>query len=235
MSLEDAIATATTLVKERFPEARAAWLAGSVIAGTATSTSDLDLTVLLDGPPAPYRESVRCAAWPVELFVHTSESVELWLARDLARRRPTLGRLIAGAVRLLGEDDVAGPVERSCRTFLLEGPPPLTQEERDSYRYGLSDQLDDLVDADDSQLRTPVAFAVWESAASLLLCEGGRWLGTGNWLARELAAYDAAFAARLHDGLLAACLGETELLVRTATEVLDRSGGRLWEGYRVGG
>ncbi|WP_280273190.1 nucleotidyltransferase domain-containing protein [Nocardia wallacei] len=48
---------AEQLVRERFPEARAAWLGGSMADGTATATSDLDITVLLAGPPAPYRES----------------------------------------------------------------------------------------------------------------------------------------------------------------------------------
>jgi predicted nucleotidyltransferase len=49
---------ASELVAQRFPDARAAWLGGSVAPGTATSTSDLDITVLLAGPPAPMRESL---------------------------------------------------------------------------------------------------------------------------------------------------------------------------------
>lgn len=239
MDLETATTSARALVASRFPDARAAWLAGSVVAGTATATSDLDITVLLDGPPAPFRESLRHEGWPVELFVHTVVTVERWLGKDRERRRPTLARLIGGGVRLVGADDVAEPVERSCRDFLLAGPDPFTDAERDDLRYALSDQLDDLADATDPAIRTAVAVQVWQSTAELLLAERGCWWGTGKWLVRELTAYDRRFGTRfgprLHGGLVTAIHGETTLLVEAATEVLEASGGRLWEGYRVGG
>lgn len=234
-----AAAIARRLVAERFPEARAAWLAGSVAAGTATATSDLDVTVLVPGPPAPFRESLRYDGWPVELFVHTGPSVDDWLAKDRARRRPTLGRLIAGGVVLLDADGTGQEVGQRCRDFLAAGPEPLTAEECDARRYGLTDQLDDLADAADPQLRAGIATAVWQATGELLLAAAGRWGGTGKWLVRELQAYDAArrtrFAPRLHGGLVAAIHGEPTLLVEVADEVLAASGGRLWEGYRAGG
>ncbi|WP_425386846.1 nucleotidyltransferase domain-containing protein [Demetria terragena] len=37
---------------ERFREPVCGWLTGSVVTGEATSTSDLDVVVLLDGPDA---------------------------------------------------------------------------------------------------------------------------------------------------------------------------------------
>jgi hypothetical protein len=110
------------VVVEQFPEVRAAWLAGSVVAGTATSTSDLDITVLLEGPPAPFRESLVHNGWPVELFVHSPETVQFWLDKDLARRRPTLARLIANGVTLVDIDGAAGLVAERCDEFLATGP-----------------------------------------------------------------------------------------------------------------
>jgi len=239
MDLEAATSSARTLVASRFPDALAAWLAGSVVAGTATATSDLDVTVLLAGPPAPFRESLRHDGWPVELFVHTAESVDLWLGRDRERRRPTLARLIGGGARLVDVGGAAEPVEQRCRDFLLAGPAPLTDSERDDLRYALSDQLDDLADASDPAIRAAVAIQVWQSTAELLLAERGCWWGTGKWLVRELTAYDRRFGTRygprLHGGLVTAIHGDPTLLVEAATEVLEASGGRLWEGYRVGG
>ncbi|MGH3996239.1 MAG: nucleotidyltransferase domain-containing protein [Pseudonocardiaceae bacterium] len=44
---------ARRLVAEWFPQARTAWVGGSVARGDETSNSDLDVTVLLEGPPAP--------------------------------------------------------------------------------------------------------------------------------------------------------------------------------------
>nr|WP_246462109.1 nucleotidyltransferase domain-containing protein [Nocardia transvalensis] len=76
---------AEELVRDRFPDARAAWLGGSTATGTATATSDLDITVLLAGPPAPYRESLLYRDRPVELFVQTEASLE-WFCGPPATR-----------------------------------------------------------------------------------------------------------------------------------------------------
>lgn len=239
MSHGDAEDTARALVGERFPEARAAWLAGSVTTGTATATSDLDVTVLLSGPPAPFRESLAHAGWPVELFVHTEDSVELWLGKDRLRRRPTLGRLIGQGLLLVDTDGSGAGIAERCRAFVAAGPEPLTDAERDAMRYGLTDLLDDLADATDPAIGAAVAVAVWQQAADLLLAVSGSWGGTAKWLVRELASYDERHGTRvgeqLYDGLVAAIGGETALLVAVADEVLARCGGRLWAGYRAGG
>src|ERR1022692_5262518 len=65
----DPVADAADLVRDRFPDALAAFLGGGVLSACRTATSDLDIVVLLAGPPAPYRESLQFRGWPVELFV----------------------------------------------------------------------------------------------------------------------------------------------------------------------
>ncbi|MGH3621564.1 MAG: nucleotidyltransferase domain-containing protein, partial [Sciscionella sp.] len=50
---------AEALVAERFPTALAAFLGGSAGTVLATPTSDLDIVVLLDGDPAPFRQTSR--------------------------------------------------------------------------------------------------------------------------------------------------------------------------------
>jgi hypothetical protein len=239
MQLEDAVTTARALVEERFPEARAAWLAGSVVSGTATPTSDLDITVLLTGPPAPFRESLEYDGWPVELFVHSRETVAPWIAKDLARRRPTLVRLISSGVILLDVDGTGAALAEECDAVLSAGPGPLSDADRDAMRYGLTDLLDDLADATDPVMTAPVAYATWEAAAKLLLAAGGRWWGTGKWLVHELRehdlAHDTSYALRLHAGLVAALDGDPMLVTVVAEEILDSVGGRLWAGYRAEG
>ncbi|MEV5592907.1 nucleotidyltransferase domain-containing protein [Streptomyces sp. NPDC052496] len=51
--MDDPVLTARELVRNRFPAAQATFLAGSVLTDRWTPTSDLDIVVLLDGPPAP--------------------------------------------------------------------------------------------------------------------------------------------------------------------------------------
>lgn len=53
----DGAGLARRVVAEHFPSARAARLGGSVARGDATAASDLDITILLAGAPAPYRHS----------------------------------------------------------------------------------------------------------------------------------------------------------------------------------
>lgn len=113
---------ARALVAGRYPDAVQAWLAGSTTTGRATETSDLDVTVLLDessGDVDVHRESLMYAGWPVELFVHTASSIEFFVAKDLRRRHPTMARLVATGVPLLGGggDDV----RRHCAEVLARG------------------------------------------------------------------------------------------------------------------
>ena len=239
MGLEDAMVTARALVAERFPDARAAWLAGSVVSGTATATSDLDITVLLHGPPAPFRESLEYDGWPVELFVHSRETVAHWIKRDLERRRPTLVRLISSGVVIVDTEGTAAALAEECAAILEAGPGPLSDADRDSMRYGLTDLLDDLADCTDRVLAAVVAFAAFEAAAKLLLAVDGRWWGTGKWLIHELRERDAihgtSYALRLHAGLVSAVERDPVLLTVVAEEILEAAGGRLFAGYRLEG
>jgi predicted nucleotidyltransferase len=239
MELHEAVATGRALVAERYPDARAAWLAGSVVTGTATATSDLDITVLLPGPPAPFRESIEYDGWPVELFVHTRESVAHWIAKDVERRRPTLVRLISSGVVLLDLDGVGSALAEECGAVLAAGPGPVSQSDLDAMRYALTDTLDDLADCTEPVMATAVAYAVWEQAARLLLAADARWWGTGKWLVRELRerdeARDTSYTLRLHAGLVAAVEGDPVLLAIVAEEILDLAGGPLWVGYRAEG
>ncbi|MFI1461706.1 nucleotidyltransferase domain-containing protein [Nocardia carnea] len=118
----DGFETARNLVYERFPQARAAWLGGSTVLGTATPTSDLDITVLLAGPPAPYRESLRYHRWPVELFVHTETSMEYFLATESTARKPTILRLIGQTQILLDSDGSGAYLPETCAALLAAGP-----------------------------------------------------------------------------------------------------------------
>ena len=116
---------ARALVTERNPDAVQAWLAGSLARGQGTPTSDLDITVLLDEVEV-HRETIEYAGWPVELFVHTAASIEFFVAKDLARRHPTMARLVATGIPLLG--DGGAEVRRHCADALERGPGPVSVE-----------------------------------------------------------------------------------------------------------
>lgn len=60
----DPIDAAHAVVEEHHPDARAAFLGGSVVTDRRTVTSDLDVVILLHGTPAPYRLNVHAHGWP---------------------------------------------------------------------------------------------------------------------------------------------------------------------------
>src|SRR5579863_321771 len=135
--MDDPVADARALVAERFPAARAAFLGGGVLSARRTATSDLDIVVVIDGPPAPFRESLRWRGWPVELFVHRLGTTGAWFAKDVARRRPTLPRMCAGGAVLV---DVYGPgakIRAQAQGVLAAGRVPVAQAELDALRFGL--------------------------------------------------------------------------------------------------
>src|SRR6478672_12785305 len=90
---------AADFVAAHFPDARVAFVGGSVLTSHRTETSDLDVVVLLDGPPAPFRQTFRHQGWVVEAFVQDDDSLTFYFAHDRERR-------VCSLLRMVGESDV---------------------------------------------------------------------------------------------------------------------------------
>ncbi len=226
----DAVEVARALVAERFPAVRAAFLGGGILSAHRTATSDLDIVVVLAGPPAPYRESFRWRGWPIETFVHDADSLEYFFGKDIARRRPNLARMCTGGVVLAGRREETDLFQERARSILTAGPPPLSGTELDLARYGLTDLLDDLAGSTDAGETALIGWHVWIATAELALMLSGHWLGTSKWLLRELRSADPDLAGRL-----VAASGDPGRLTEVADEVLGHAGGRLWAGFRLSG
>ncbi len=195
--------------------------------------------MLLDGPPAPYRESLRYQGWPVELFVHTEEAMQHFLAKDRKARRPATLRLIGSSLVLLDIDGSGEYLQEECAAQLAAGPDPMTADELRSARYGITDRLDDLMGCADDDERLLIATDLWRATADLLLTGHGHWTGTGKWLQRELAAFDrqagTEYAKVLAQGVRSVVRGDMEPIAETVTQVLNIFGGRLFDGFTAQG
>lgn len=228
----EAVEVARKLVAEQFPDARAAWLGGSVVRGNASATSDLDITVLLDGRPAPMRKSLRYGGWPAELFVHTEKSLAYFSDRDQERRQPTMMRLVGESVVLLDTDGSGARLQATCLEEVAAGPKPLSTEELDLLRYTITNLLDDLADASGDE-RTAIASVLWQDAARLLLTGAGRWSGTGKGLLREVATYDASHGTTHARALMTGVRAADHSLIDEVDRILDGYGGRLFAGFEL--
>jgi hypothetical protein len=230
--VNDAAEVARRLVVEQYPDARAAWLGGSVVRGDASSTSDLDITVLLTGPPAPMRRSLEYGGWPVELFVHTEDSLAHFCDKDQLRRQPSMMRLVGETLVLIDTDGSGARLQQASLDKIAAGPRPLTTPELDLLRYGITCLLDDLADAATDDVRTALASVLWQDAARLLLTGSRHWSGTGKGLLRELTAYDEQHGTD-HARALLAGVREPDALVEEVDGILDQFGGRLFAGFEL--
>jgi hypothetical protein len=227
--------TAAELLATRFPAAVAGFLGGSAASARRTSTSDLDVVVILDDGPAPFRETTMFEGWLVELFVHTQPSLQHYWDLDAANRRPPLLRMCAEGAQLVSVRGVGQRVKSEACRRLDAGPAPLSDAEWATRRYALSDLLDDLRGASRGPELPFVANAVLTACCEMALLAGGRWLGTGKWLARELEQLDTCLLHDLTAAHAAALVGESEAILALAATVLNRVGGPLSAGYRVSG
>ncbi|MDQ0664513.1 putative nucleotidyltransferase [Arthrobacter ulcerisalmonis] len=220
---------AQAFVEEKHPEACASIFGGSAAAGTATSTSDLDIALLYPNGHSNYAQTTRYRGWLVETFVHTPESLQFWYRKEAQDRRPVIAALCASGL-LLTDDGSGAAWQAGAQAEIARGPEPLTDQERNSRRYNLSALVDDLEGSESAAEDFMLTAEVLREAADLLLLENGNWLGAGKWVIRRLAQSDHDLAVRL----LAWARGpkrDPQNLVALAKEVLGISGGYLQEGF----
>ena len=71
------IKAAHQFVNKHFPDCQGALLAGSVIRGQATATSDLDIVIFDTTISSPYRESLTDFGWAVIRWLFSREKLIL--------------------------------------------------------------------------------------------------------------------------------------------------------------
>ncbi len=232
--MDEPLPTARALVRDRFPTARTAFLAGSVLTHRRTPTSDLDIVVLMDGPPAPGRENLVHRGWPTELFLQTEAVWRDFADKETAKRSSPLLAMCAEGTLLFDEDGLGASLQAEARSRWAAGPPPLSDGERDHLRYIVTDLLDDLRGCADPAERLYLVSHLLQRASELVLLAGGHWLGGGKWLSRRLAAAEPDLHHALYEAAREATDGDIKGFEAAVTRALDVAGGPLWDGYSIG-
>ncbi len=223
---------AERFVTERFPDCDGAILAGSVLRGEATDTSDLDIVIFDEGLPSAYRESMVAFGWPIEIFVHNLSSYRDFFESDRQRARPALARMIFEGVVLRDAGAIEG-MRQEARELLDEGPEPWSDETLQMSRYHLTDALDDFIGCDDRAEGIFIAGALAEAAHEFVLRANGQWVGTSKWILRALKHYDEGFAEQYAEAFdcFYRC-GNKDPVIELVDGVLQPYGGRLFEGFK---
>lgn len=92
---------AQQFVYKHFSNCHGALLAGSVVRGEATETSDLDIIIFDKNLSSSYRESLIDFGWAIELFVHSLNSYKGFFKSDYERARPTMPRMVSEGIILM--------------------------------------------------------------------------------------------------------------------------------------
>jgi hypothetical protein len=232
MDVTDPVSVATRVLEERFPECRSAFLSNGVLTSRRTPTSDLDIVVVLDGPPAPYRETIRAHGWLVEIFVHSRASLLYFYDFDARSGTSTLAQMCADGYVLRSVSDEAREIQVEARQVIDAGPPALSDEEREQRRYRLTDLLDDLSGASEFIEIVFIASHLVHEAGDLALRSERRWTGAGKWLARHLDAAPQGFANRLAEALKVLLVtNDKQPMIEVVRAILDQAGGPIAEGF----
>ena len=232
MNRTEPIETAIAMLRDRYAQADSAFVAGSVMRGEATASSDLDIVVLYPRLERSYRESFVRDGWPIETFVHDEETIEYYfIEKDLASG--------VGAMMWMVHDGVAVPtrtplndrIKARANALLDAGPPRQSTADVEYWRYTITGLLDDLAAPRDFNEARAIVASLHHLLANHWLRAHGRWGASGKTIPRRLAAADAGLAQRFDAAFEAAFQGRHAALFAVADELLAPSGGRLFDGY----
>ncbi|GIP35281.1 nucleotidyltransferase domain-containing protein [Paenibacillus sp. J2TS4] len=216
-----------------YPDCCIAILAGSAAQGRENDYSDLDLVIMDETVPRPYRRTYREFGRTIEAFVLNRASCPALFMVGITTVLPSLQRMVAEGV-VLKDDGTAAEIREQARNDLAAGPFPWMEEEKEAARYRISEYLEDLSGSSDRGENLFIVQQLAELVTEFVLRANNQWLGEGKWALRMLQRYDASFSRSL-----IACLedfyvrNDRRSLVRLVDNVLEPWGGRLAEGHII--
>lgn len=232
-SIPAPIEAAKRIIKDRFPFCDAALLAGSVVRGEATPTSDLDIVIFDCKVTSPYRESFRAFGWPVEVFVHNLHSYKQFFESDAKRARPSLPRMV-GEGMILKNSEILPAIKEEAAAIIENGPEMWTEKEIEMKRYFITDTLDDFIGSTKRAEELFIANALAELLHEFVLRTNNHWIGSSKWVFRELNRFDPHFAKCFVQAFDNYYLnGEKSQVIELADSILEPFGGKLFEGFSI--
>ena len=231
--VSDALSVARDIRNQIFPTASAYFLAGSVVRGEATASSDLDLVVILERVENARRTSFIFADWPVEAFIHDPQTLEYFF-REIDRPSgvPALPSMVSEGVEIPEETECGRDAKELARQVLEEGPIPWSQQDRDGSRYHISDLLEDVRAPRDPDELWPIVSSLYVAIANHFCRSRNQWSAKGKSIPGTLMRLDPSFHERFTEAFEAAFTRkEIAAVMRLAEEVLEPDGGLLFESY----
>ena len=228
------VEAARLFVNKHFPHCEGALLAGSVIRGEATETSDLDIVVFDKQFHTSYRESMIDFGWRIEIFVHNLTSYKDYFFSDCERARPSMPRMVAEGM-ILKDRGAIGSIKEEAKELLDKGPKEWPTELVNTKRYFITDALDDFIGCNSRAEAIFIANSLAELVSEFVLRTNKRWIGASKWIVRSLRHYDIEFTNQFVEAFDEFYKNEDkQKIIQLVDEVLEPHGRRLFEGFSLG-
>lgn len=225
---------AKQFVNEQFPHCEGALLAGSVVRGEATETSDLDLVIFDQQYHSSYRESLIDFGWNIEVFVHNLTSYKEYFSSDCERARPSMPRMVAEGL-VLKDKGAIGSIKAEAKELLDNGPKEWSPEIITTKRYFITDTLDDFIGCNNRAEEIFIANALAELVSEFVLRTNKQWIGASKWVVRSLRHYDVEFTNCFVEAFDEFYKNSDKYkIIQLVEKVLQPHGGRLFEGFSLG-
>jgi len=228
------VEAAKKFIVENFSDCQAALLAGSVVRGEETATSDLDIVVFDEKIESAYRESLIEYGWPIEVFVHNATSYKTFFKEDCERARPSLPRMVSEGINLV-DSGVLSSIKEEANELLKRGPEVWSVKTIEMKRYMITDALDDLIGTTNRAEELFIANTLADAIHEFYLRTNGQWIGASKWIVRALNQFDESFARTFVQAFdVFYKTGSKDEIITLADKMLKPYGGRLFEGFSLG-
>ncbi|GAA0610242.1 nucleotidyltransferase domain-containing protein [Virgibacillus siamensis] len=228
------VKAAQKCINNYYPNCDGALLAGSVVRGEATSTSDLDIVIFDDTYRSSYRESLIAYEWQIEVFAHNLKSYQHYFESDYKRARPSLPRMVSEGIILKG-GGVIDSIKCEAKELLSKGPEKWSIEIINTKRYFITDTLDDFIGCNNRAEEIFIANTLAELVSEFVLRTNNKWIGASKWIIRSLRDYDVNFAEQFVEAFdIFYRSGAKNEVIKLVDEILHPYGGRLFDGFSLG-
>ncbi|WP_102275391.1 nucleotidyltransferase domain-containing protein [Cytobacillus massiliigabonensis] len=228
------IEAAQQFINKHFPNCQGAFLAGSVVRGQSTETSDLDIIIFEDKIRSSYRESLIDFGWAIEVFVHTLTSNKLFFESDRKRARPSLPRMVSEGI-VLKDDGIIGSIKKEAQDLLKNGPEKWSLDTIITKRYFITDALDDFIGCSNRAEELFIANTLAELASEFVLRTNDQWIGASKWIVRSLIHYNEEFTREFVEAFdVFYKIGDKRKVIQLVDSILQPYGGRLFDGFSLG-
>nr|WP_081954709.1 nucleotidyltransferase domain-containing protein [Neobacillus niacini] len=225
---------AELFTSKHFPNCHGALLAGSVVRGESTATSDLDIVIFDKNLKSAYRESVIDFGWNIEVFVHNLSSYKEFFKNDCERARPSLPKMVSEGIVII-DSGIIESIKQEANDLLEKGPEEWSAETIKIKRYFITDLLDDFIGSTNRAEEIFIANTLAELVSEFVLRTNRKWIGTSKWVVRSLRNYDEKFADHFVEAFDSFYkTGDKNKIIVMVDEILQPFGGRLFQGFSLG-